>query len=260
MNVAELYRTTIDELTRERPGGPELSAVIAGGRRRRRVRRTAWAGGALAVVAATAPAGMVLTHGGDQVAVDTGPGPATSATVYHDFVRGSDVDEMLQATVAQHLPSMPAAESVYPSDWNTSGPIPDAQAADATEWHATYQVSGSEKLTLVMSLAIPGQPTSLSCDDVTQADIPCRRVDLPDGSQETTAGYVLGSSTYRFMTVHVARDGRVVETLDDVTGSSVAQARAARGVTDDALSSLVRDPALTFAAPIHPPAPPVPQA
>jgi hypothetical protein len=251
MNVEEHYRSTLDRLTREAPSGPDLADVLAGGRRRRRARRTAWAGGALAVAAVVTTTGVVAA----QHRSSAPAGPA-----YQDFVPGTDIDQTLQAAVAQHLEGLPAADEVYPSDWNTPGPIPDADFADATEWHAIYRVSGVERLRVVLSDAIPGQPVDLRCDRLDQTDIPCRRAELPDGSVETTSGYLLGTSTYRFMTVHVAPDGFVVETLDDVQASSADGARAARRLTDPAVASLVGDPALSFPPPVHVPPSPAPQA
>ena len=112
---------------------------------------------------------------------------------------------------------------------------------------------------MVLSDAIPGQPVDVRCAGLEQADIPCRRVELPDGSVETQSGYLLGTSTYRFMTVHVAPDGFVVEALDDVQADSVGAARAARELTDPATAALVRDPALRFPAPLHTPPSPAPQ-
>jgi hypothetical protein len=176
---------------------------------------------------------------------------------YQDFVAGTDLDETLQATVARHLPDLPGAADVYPSDWNHSDAI--SSFADATEWHAVYAVSGAEQLRVVLSEAIPGQPSDLRCGRLEQSDIPCRQVELPDGSVETRSGYLLGSTTYRFMTVHVAPDGFVVETLDDVRADSVSDARATRQLTDAATSSLVRDAALRFPSPVHTPPSPAPQ-
>ncbi len=101
MNVEERYRTTLDELTRDRAGGPDLAAVIAGGRRRRRVRRTAWAGAGVAVAAVATIAGLGLTRDGGTVdpapAVDPGPSSAS----YRDFVAGTDLDESFQAVVGE---------------------------------------------------------------------------------------------------------------------------------------------------------------
>jgi hypothetical protein len=251
VNVADHYRSTLDELTRDPVGGPDLSAVIARGRRRRRVRRTAWAGAGVAAVVIAAVAGVSLTRERSSVAVEPVGEPS-----YQDFVAGTDLDRTLQATVARHLTGLPAAADVYPSDWNTPEPIPDADFADATEWHAVYDVSGTERLRVVMSQAIPDQPSDTRCARLEQSDIPCERVELPDGSVETRSGYLLGSTTYRFMTVLVAPDGFVVETLDDVRSDSVEGARAARQLTDTALSSLVRDAALRFPAPVHTPPPP----
>lgn len=259
MNVVEHYRATLDELTRDRPGGPDLSAAIAGGRRRRRVRRIAWAGaGVGAGVGVVAVAGLAWVWlAGDPSSVAVDPGPSDPPS-YADFVAGTEVDETLQATVAEHLPGLPTAGEVYPSDWNHSDPI--ASFENATEWHAVYAVSPTEQLRVVLSDAVPGQPMDVSCDGLAQADIPCRRVELPDGSVETRSGYLLGTSTYRFMTVHVAPDGFVVETLEDVQADSAPAAGAARRLSDPALASLVRDPALRFPDPVHAPPSPAPQA
>ena len=256
MNVEEHYRTTLDALTRERVGGPDLSAAIQGGRRRR-VRRTAWAGAGVAVAAVATIAGVSLAQGSSSVAIDPGP---TGTASYRDFVAGTDVDESVQATVAQHLPGLAAATEVYPSDWNTPGPIPDADFADATEWQAVYDVSGTERLTVLMSDKIPGEPASPRCDEVQQVDLPCRRSESPDGSLDMQFGTVLGTTTYRFLTVHVAPDGFVTETLDDVQARSWPEAIAARKLSEAATTSLVHDPALRFPAPVHTPSPPPPQA
>ncbi len=255
MNVAEHYRSTLDELTRDRPGGPALSAVIAGGRRRRRVRRTAWVGAGVAAAAVATVAGVSLAQDSSSVAVDPGPSGRPS---YHDFVAGSEVDETMQAAVADRLPELGAATDVYPSDWNHTEPIADF--ADATEWHALYDVSGTERLRVVMSEAIPGQPVEAGCDGIEQADVPCRRDELPDGSVVTRSGYLLGASTYRFLTVRVAADGFVTETLDDVQAQSWPEAEASRQLTDAQTTALVQDPTLTFPAPVHTPPSPRPQA
>jgi len=230
--------------------------VIAGGRRRRRARRTAWAGAGVAVATVATLAGVALAHDSRSSADDHG---VAGAPTYTDFVAGTDVDETVQDAVARHLPDLPAATQVYPSDWNTPGPIPDADFADATEWQAVYDVSGTERLTMLMSQAIPGQPVSISCDDVQQVDLPCHRSEGPGGSLDLRFGTVIGGSTFRFLTVHVAPDGFVTETLDDVQAHSWVEARAARQLTDAATESLVQDPALQFPAPVHTPPSPAPQ-
>jgi len=255
VNVEEHYRTTLDRLTQEPPAGPDLAAVLAGGRRRRRVRRTAWAGAGVSVAAVAAVAGVVLGHQGR--ATTTGP---TGGASYHDFVPGTDLDESLQATAARHLPTLPAATAVYPSDWNTPGPIPDGRFADATEWHAVYDVSPTERLTVLTSRRIPGQPAAPRCQDVQQVDLPCTRTEGPDGSLDMRFGTVVMDTTYRFITLHVTADGFVAETLDDVRAGSWPQAVAARELTDAGTAALVADPDLRFPAPLHTPPSPPPQA
>jgi hypothetical protein len=254
VNVADHYRSTLDELTDDAPGGPDLATTIAGGRRRRRVRRTAWAGAGAAVVAVATIAGVPLAQHGRSVAVE----PA-GTTTYHDFVAGTGIDESLQATVARHLPGVPVATDVYPSDWNTPGPIPDVDFADATEWHATYDVSGGEQLTLLMSQRIPGEAMVPSCDQIGASDVPCRSTEAADGSRVVTFGYVLHDTTYRFLTVHVTPDGFLAEALDDVQADSWAQAQGARGLTEEQTKALVSDAELRFPAPVHTPPSPSPQ-
>lgn len=254
MNVAAHYRSILDELTDDPPGGPDLAAAIAGGRRGRRVRRTAWAGAGVTIAAVATVAGVSLTQDGGSVAVEP-----TRAPSYRDFVEGTDLDETLQPTVARHLPGLPAASEVYPSDWNTPGAIPDAGFADATEWHALYDVTGAERLTVLMSERIPGEAMVPGCGQVQESDVPCRSTEAPDGSHDVTFGYVLHDTTYRFLTVHVTRDGFLTETLDDVDAHSWAEARGARTLTDAALGSLVGDAALRFPAPVDTPPAPAPQ-
>ncbi len=257
MNVTDHYRSTLDELTRDRPGGPDLSAAIAGGRRRRRARRTAWVGAGVAAAAVVACSGVALTHHSSSVAVDSGLG---GNSTYPDFVAGTDLDETIQATVAAHLPQLPPPTQLYPTDWNHPDPIPDADFADATEWHAVYQVSDTEQVRLVMSQRIPGETmTPGTCDDVQQVGLPCQRTEGADGSLDMRFGTVIGSSTYRFLTLHVTPGRFLVETLDDVQAHSWAEAEDARGLTDAGTSALVRDPALRFPAPVHTPPPPGPQ-
>ncbi|MGC4111178.1 MAG: hypothetical protein QM747_12300 [Nocardioides sp.] len=258
MNVDEQFRATLAAATEDVVGGPDLGRAVRAGRQRRRRHHAQVAGATLAVTGLVAGAAYQLGHARSHPQAPDGTQVAT-APAYHDFVAGTQIDESLQATVAQHLPGLPAADDVYPSDWNTSGSIPDSAAANATEWHAVYQVSPDEKLTVVMSQPIPGQPASISCDQVEQADIACHRDVLADGSVESVSGYLLGSTTYRFMTVLVTPDGFVTETLDDVDAGSVSAARADRQLTDSDLSALVRDPDLTFPAPVDPPAPPAAQ-
>ena len=87
MTVEERYRSTLEELTRDRPGGPDLAAVIAGGRRRRRARRTAWAGAGVAVATVATLAGVALAHDSRSSADDHGN--ANWNPVFHVTEAGS---------------------------------------------------------------------------------------------------------------------------------------------------------------------------
>jgi len=258
MNIEEQYRTTLEALTHDRVGGPDLGAAIASGRRRRRVRRTAWAGAGVAVAAVATIAAGSLGHGSSS-AVDPGP---SSTTSYTDFVAGTAIDEHFQATVAGHLPDLGAATDVYPSDWNTDGPMPRGQFANATDWQAVYDLGPDQRLTVLMAKEIPGEGSTVRC--------------RPDDRQGGTGqpecvtyvrshGAVVSDSYrlelsegvfYTFTTTLTRDDGSQVSTLDRVRAPSWAAAVQRQAFTSDQLRALVTDPALDFPDPVHAPPPP----
>ena len=65
-----------------------------------------------------------------------------------DYVPGTDIDTRMADVIAEHLPSLPAPDDVYPSDSHRPGPLPDADFARAEDWRATYTLDGSELLVI----------------------------------------------------------------------------------------------------------------
>ena len=258
MSLTQQYRDTIESLT-DRPGGPDLEATIAAGRRRRRGRRLVLGGGlAVAAVVTTVGAGYVLRSPAT-TAVD--PGAAGAGPAYRDFVPGTAIDEQLQATVAGQLPTLTPAAEVYPSDWNTDGPIADARFADATDWQAVYDVGSGQRLTVLMALRVPGAdaPGCPAGDTGGRAGQPaCTTVDVP-GGVVVADSYLLQLSdgpTYTFVTTFVRDDGSSAEVLDRVPATSWRGAVAARAFGPDELRPLLTDPALRFPDPATTPPPP----
>jgi hypothetical protein len=252
MNLADHYRATLEGLTDDRPGGPDLATTVAAGRRRRRTRRTAVAGGAVAALVIAGVAGAWLQRPHHEVAIDG----FASAPAYQDFVPGTDIDQTIQETVAEHLPGLVEAKDVYPSDWNRDTALPDAQAANATDWEAHYVLSAHEKATVSMFKAIPGEAAPTRCTDgMDNPGLPCTSVTLGDGSVRLY--YAMGLGTfYRIATVQVAPDGSVVQVFDDVEGSSASEALRQATLPQGRLDGLVGDAAMTFPNPVVTPPPP----
>ena len=170
MNVAERYRSTIDELTQGRPGGPELADVLTRGRRRRRARRTLLAVGAVGALTVAGLGGAWMQRPHEVVAVD----PYATSPSYRDFVPGTGVDETIQAAVASHVAGVPDADKVYPSDWNHDTAIPDAEAQNATDWEAAYPLGAHESLTVSIFKPIPGNPSATRCrPSMEMPGLPC---------------------------------------------------------------------------------------
>jgi hypothetical protein len=253
MNLAERYRTTIDELTDGRVGGPELADVLSRGRRKRRTRRTLVTGGALAALTVAGLGGAWLQRPHVVVVVDPG---AASSPSYRDFVPGTDVDETIQAAVADHVAGVPEADKVYPSDWNHDTALPDSQAQNATDWEARYSLGADENLTVALFKRIPGEAAPTGCHPSMDAPgLPCTATTQDDGSVLLSYGIDLGSD-YRFATVRVAADGSSVEAFDDVRADSWAQAENRASVPQGQLDALVNDATMTFPDPVVTPPPP----
>jgi len=233
------YQSTSDAV-----GGPDLATVLGAGRRRRRRLRT---GGAVAVAGALVAVGAVVvtsyaggnspttgTHTND----DVEPAAASS-----DFVPGTDIDDAMQRVVAEHLSGLGDATDVYPSDWYHNGPIPDSDFANATDWQATYQLDGAQKVLVIMGYAKPGEPT----------DCPtCDQKKVPGGTLLTQTSTIAATSEWHFLTSLVRDDGFSVTVIDYVTAPDMKTALRARAVRD-AAPALVEDSRLHFPAPETPP-------
>jgi hypothetical protein len=255
MNVEDRYRTTMEQLTDTPVGGPDLATSLAAGRRHRRVRRTIVAGGAVAALTVATAGGAWLQR---PHAVTTPDSFATSPT-YHDFVPGTRIDEDFQATVAQYLPGLPDAGSVYPSDWNHDTALPDAQFENATDWEADYTLNPQEDLVVVMAKDVPGYPLRPKCSEiaVSLGQPTCSVSGLADDARVASYGFTVEvPHGYWFLSVYTAADGSTVTVSQHVGADSWSQAEARRVYTDAQASSLASDTALTFPDPVvTPPAP-----
>lgn len=255
MNVEDRYRTVLEQLTEEPVGGPDLTTSLAGGRRRRRVRRTVVAGGAVAALAVAVAGGAWLQRPHDVIAPDS----FASAPSYQDFVPGTQIDEDLQATIAQHLPGLSPATKVYASDWNHDGPLPDARAVNATDWEAFYTLTPDVHLFVTMGKKIPGEPFANQCTDFPDTGQPaCHVTDLPDGSRMISESFEVPSSDqpYWFNTVLIRPDGSRVTANQSIAAGSWADAEGLRTYDATRTAALVQDPSMTFPDPlVTPPAP-----
>lgn len=221
------------------------------GRRARRRRTATAAVGALAVAAVVGGTALAAWPDGADPAPrydDSAPVAGAPQVAEGDFVPGTDIDETLAAAVAANIPQAGEADDIYPSDWNTDGPIPDARFANATDWQGYFPV-GDNTLGVLMAKAIPGEPAPTSCDELPA---PCEATTLPDGStrlpfsQHTESG-----NTFFVLLTHP--DGSVTQAFEKVAGPAEGAADR-RVVTDAQLGALAEDPSLTFPDPAAPPA------
>ncbi|MDX6357363.1 MAG: hypothetical protein QOH37_417, partial [Nocardioidaceae bacterium] len=248
MNLDEHYRTVLEQLTEEPVGGPDLATSLAAGRRRRRVRRTFVAGGAVAALAVAGTGGAWLQRPHEIVTPDS----FAAAPPYHDFVAGTQIDEGFQATIDDDLPGLPDATKVYPSDWNRDTPLPDAQFENATDWEAYYTLNPQVDLVVLMAKDVPGYPLSPKCSEiaVSQGQPTCSVTGLADGARVASYGFTVDvPHGYWFLSVYTAADGSTVTVSQRVGADSWAQAESRRVFTDDEASSLASDAALTFPDP-----------
>jgi hypothetical protein len=234
MQLDQELRDQLTEATRDVVGGPDLRTSIEAGRRQRTTRTALLGGGAAAaVVAVTFGVASVLSGPAgspdpgrtspDVVAPAADPGPA-------DFVAGTTVDESLQETIASHLSALPAADDVYPSDWNHDGPMPEAQFANATDWQAYYTVDPSQTFRV-----IAGYLEHAS--------------DGGELGQVETSHYTSGG-LFTFNTSFTTQDGFLVNASERISAPSLAAANQARSLSSGDIAALVQDPALTFPEPV----------
>jgi hypothetical protein len=274
--IEDELRERLDRATSAVPAEPDLGASIAGGRRRRAVRR----GGALVagVTGAAVVAGLTVVGAGTlQRSVPPAAQPAAGAAAWStDWVAGSTVDETLVQVVDDAVARAGTATDVYPSDWTRSTPLPDAQASRATEWQAVYRVDDDETLTVLMSQRPVDAPQGPRVCDASSRVVDARgsRVKVGDIAPNGEVSVLAGRSAQGAAacvarqvsggTLVVTHDGpRTTATLWRTVDSTVVTATsvldgsagpASRRVTDGELEALATDPRLTFAHVADPPA------
>lgn len=235
MTAEQLLRDQLDRATSDVPGSPDLETSVRQGRRRRRRRRGGvLALAAVAVVGLGALAVSTGTDGGDATTVAQDP-PAAGAPAPADFVPGTDIDTTMADAIAEHLPSLPAPDDVYPSDSHTAGPLPDQEFASAEDWQAAYTLSGSEFLVIAAAPSEGG----FTCPD-------CAKEKVPGGTlyrQTFTSGE---PDQWYFGVYFVRPDGSTVNAFESLTALDVATAKAQRQLKDPDLEELVQDQRLAF--------------
>lgn len=254
MSLEQHLRDQLDRATRDVVGGPDLATAVTDGRTGRRRRHLVRGGVAVAALAVGGVlAASVLPLGSDgstPTAADPTSAASSSSSVDGGFVEGTDIDEMLERIVERHVPTLDRPDEVYPSDWESRGPMPDADHADATDWQATYTASTDEQLLVFMGYPPPDEPTSSGCEGVRRSSgqPDCSSTRLPNGGSVTDDAYTTEGS-YVFYTVYVSPSGFTVDALETVTASSWQQAADRRQLDYQILGELVTDPKLTFPAP-----------
>jgi hypothetical protein len=235
MTTEQILRDQLDRATGDVPRLPDLERAVRRGRRQRRTRR---AGLALAAVA-VGVVGVGLAAGGVRaVTGDDGPAVAPDAPVAGapapDYVAGTDIDDRMAAVIAQHLPSLPAPDDVYPSDRHTAGPIPDADFARADDWQATYTIGGS---TVVVIASDPRE---------AQGCRGCDSEKVPGGRLYHQRYTSLGPDHWYFGVFFVRPDGSAVNAFESLIAPDEATAVAQRQLSDADMEALVQDQRLSF--------------
>ncbi len=241
MTTEQILRDQLDRATEHVPGGPDLERAVRTGRRRRGLRRGGLAVAAVAVLGVGA-AGMHTMTAGDGTTVvhehKQGVPVAAAPAGPTDYVPGTDVDAKLAAVVAAHLPSLPAADDVYPSDSHTAGPMPDADFASAEDWQAAYTLPDGHEFLLMTALASEGH---FSCQR-------CEHHAAPGGDIYRQPSQSLEDGRWQYATWYVRDDGSTVGAFEYVPGQVDAPPEGGPVLADSDLDSLVQDPGLTFAA------------
>lgn len=258
--LEDLVRDRLDHATADVPTGPDLSATISRGRRRRTLGHVRVVSCGLGVAAlACGFAVGVVQHAGPAV-------PAASSPSAAGWVSGTSVDETLAQVVGDHVPHPGVVTALYPADWTGTAPLPDARAAQATEWQGHWQVTPAETLTVLMSQRPTDAPVGPPvCDGrvVAPTDIE------PGGSLQVTTDSVRSASpsctatrTARG-TLVLTHDGTRATatfwrpadaTVVTVTSTSSASDPADRRTTDAELEAVATDTRLSFPHASDPPA------
>jgi hypothetical protein len=242
MTLEQLVRDQLARATENVPGGPDLATSIRDGRRRRRTARVGVAAAAVAVLGLGALGAHAL--GGDNdaavaheapVADEPAPAvPAPAAPV--DFVPGTDVDDTMAAVVAEHLPSLPAPDDVYPSDSHTAGPIPDSEFARAQDWQAAYTTDTGGALVI---MGLPEEVGGWRCSD-------CDAKEVAGGTLYHETYSTDDGQIWWFGTYFVGDDGHFVNAFESVQAPDEQTAAGQRKLSDTDLEALVEDTRLSF--------------
>lgn len=233
------------ELTDDVEGGPSLATALQTGRTRRRTRRLAWGGGAVAAVLGLTGTGIAVLGQGDGGSDTVVAVPSTDDG---SFVPTSEVDELIQEVVGRYVDYQ--ARDVYPSDWTRKTPLPDAEAQNATDWQAYYDLPHAQELAVVLGLPVPYEEPWTGCQE---GDPACTDGQLPDGRTWSKTTFVSDTERYRMATV---RDeaGRGVNVWITLPTASTDQPV----ISDAKLLEIASDADLTFPDPevTPPPTPP----
>ena len=235
MTFEDTLKQEMEQLSTDVVGGPDLGRAIETGRRRRRNRHLAVAGGSACVAALVAAAAFTLApsdgkrDGQVEQLQPAASGPQQDARQHaqprtfapHDYVAGTQVDEELQAAVAPNLPPGLVSSDVYASDWTRDTPLPDGQAENATDWQLYYTTGGIDTVRIVVGLPVPYEDDIAGCPP--QAD-GCQEQTLADGSTVVTQLYGTGSTFYRTVVV-VRPDGKSVVASDIVAATTPEEAK-----------------------------------
>jgi hypothetical protein len=195
------------------------------------------------------PAGAPRAQAPGNAPGENAPGPHQADP--GDFVPGSQVDDQLQAALADRLPPGLTATDVYPSDWTRSSPLPDAQAQNATDWELYYSTGGDDVVRVLVGMKVPYEDGSVGCPRGAGAQ--CSERTLPDGSVLSTTTYDTGSSAYRIAVLNRS-DGKTVTASDIAPGSS-SQDDPAWTVSESALERIATTAGLDFPDPVVTPPP-----
>ena len=260
MTFEDTLKQELEQLSTDVVGGPDLDRAIETGRRRRRNRHLAVAGGSACVAALVAAAAFTLApsdgkpDGRVEQLQPAASGPQQDARQHtqprtfasHDYVAGTQVDEALQAAVAPNLPTGLVSSDVYASDWTRDTPLPAAQAENATDWQLYYTTGGIDTVRIVVGLPVPYEGDTASCPP--QAD-GCQQQTLADGSTVVTQLYGTGSTFYR--TVVVERpDGKSVVASDIVAATTPDEAKQGWTLNNAQLQALATSEGLDFPDPV----------
>ena len=233
MTVEQILRDQLARATSDVHGFPDLEKAVQQGRRNRRHRRAVVVAAAVVVVG-VASVGIRAVTGGEDTTVARDPliAPAT------DFVAGTDIDSNMAGAIAEHLPSLPPPDDVYPSDSQTAGPIPDGDFARAEDWQATYTLSTSDFL-VIMSAPSEGGVQCQGC--------PKEKV---EGGTLYHQTFTSGDPDHWYFGVYFVRpDGSSANAFESLTAPDEQTGSANRQLSDSDVAQLVQDPRLRFTGP-----------